>query len=109
MHCVLGTFIALAGGMMAKQKPTTIRGIILAAGWGKNGRISAVDIAGYDERTYRVLNDAMGKQLLDHVRQQVVAHGRVTRRQNRSCICVRHFQIEDFDSQHSRVMEAKER
>lgn len=94
--------------MMAEQKPTTLRGIILAAGWGKNGRISAVDIAGYDERTYRVVNDAMGKKLLDHLRQQVVAHGRVTKRENRVCIYVSHFQIEDFNPQHSRAMEEKE-
>lgn len=87
---------ALTGGMMAKQKPTTIRGIVLAAGWGKNGRISAVDIAGYDEKRYRVVNDAMGKKLLDHVRQQVVAHGRVTMRENRLSISMSHFQIEDL-------------
>jgi hypothetical protein len=94
--------------MMAKQEPTTVRGIVLAAGWGKNGRISVVDIAGYDERTYRVVNDAMGKKLLEHVRRQVLAGGRVTLRNNRLCIHVSHFQTEDFDSQHSSAMEAKE-
>lgn len=93
---------------MAKHNPTTIRGIILAAGWGKNGGISAVDIAGYDEKTYRVVNDAMGKKLIDHIRQQVVAHGRVTMRENRICIYVSHFQIEDFASSHSRAMGANE-
>ena len=93
---------------MAKQKPTTIQGIILAAGWGKNGGISAVNIAGYDEKTYRVVNNAMGKKLLDHVRRQVVAHGRVAMRENRLCIYVSQFHTEDFDAQHLRAMGAKE-
>lgn len=93
---------------MAEQNSTTIRGIILAAGWGKNGVISAVDIAGYDEKKYRVVNDAMGKKLQDHVKQPVVARGRVTKRGNRLSICVSRFQIEDFDSHHSRTMGAKE-
>jgi hypothetical protein len=100
---------AWTGGMMAKQEPTTIRGIVLAAGWEKNGRISTVDIAGYDERTYRVVNDAIGKKLLDHVKRQVVALGRVTMRENRLCLYVSHFQIEDFDSQHFRATGEKER
>lgn len=93
---------------MAKQNPTTIRGIILAAGWGKNGGISAVDIAGNDEKRYRVVNDAMGRQLHAHVRQPVVAQGRVTMRENRLSIYVSRFQIEAYDAQLSGVMEAKE-
>lgn len=98
----------MTGGMMAKQNLTTIRGIILAAGWGEDGGISAVDIAGYDEKRYRVVSDAMGRKLKDHVRQQVVARGRVTTRENRLSIYVSHFQIEDFDSQLSMVKAAKE-
>ena len=95
--------------MMAKQNPTTIRGIILAAGWEKNGGISAVDIAGYDEKRYRVVNDAMGRQLHDHMRKQVVVQGRVTMRENRLSIYVSRFQIEDFDSRHSMAKAEKER
>lgn len=94
---------------MANQNPTTIRGIILASGWEKNGEISAVDIAGYDEKRYRVVNDAMGRQLHDHMRRQVVVHGRVTMRENHLSIYVSRFRIEDFDSHHSSAMGAKER
>lgn len=98
----------MIGGMMAKQNLTTIRGIVLASGWGEDGGISAVDIAGYDEKRYRVVSDAMGRKLKDHVRRQVVARGWVTTREHRLSIYVCHFQIEDSDSQLAMVKAAKE-
>lgn len=67
-----------------------------------------MDIAGYDEKRYRVINDAMGRQLHAHVRQQVVAQGRVIMLENRLSIYVSRFQIEAFDAQLSGVMGAKE-
>lgn len=84
----------LTGGMMVKQNLTTVRGIILASGWGRNGGISAVDIAGYDEKTYRVVNDEMGKQLRSCVQKRVTADGIVVTQNNRLTIQVHAFQID---------------
>ncbi|MGD9223133.1 MAG: hypothetical protein PVH22_07805 [Desulfobacteraceae bacterium] len=84
--------------MMAKQNPTTIRGIILAAAWGENGAISAVDIAGYDEKTYRVINDEMGKQLRACAKKRVAADGIVMTQNNRLTIQVSRYHIDTADS-----------
>lgn len=83
--------------MMGKQNLTTIRGIILAADWKKNGGISEVDIAGYDEKTYRVVNDVMGKQLRSCIKKRVTVDGIITTHNNRLTIHVRHFQIDTSD------------
>ncbi|MGD8844211.1 MAG: hypothetical protein PVI54_01820 [Desulfobacteraceae bacterium] len=93
-----GTIIDEFNYMMAKQNLTTIRGIILAAAWGENGAISAVDIAGYDEKTYRVVNDKMGKQLRACVKKRVAADGIVMTQNNRLTIQVSRYHIDTADS-----------
>lgn len=92
---------AVIGGMMDKQNLTTIQGIILAAGWEKNGAISAVDIAGYDEKTYRVVNDEIGSQLRACIKKRVTANGIVMPKKNKLTIQVRRFQIDTADPKKS--------
>lgn len=100
---VLNFFEAVIGGMMDKQNLTTIQGIILAAGWEKNGAVSAVEIAGYDEKTYRVANDEIGKQLRACIKKRVTANGIVVPQKNRLTIQVRRFQIDTADPKKSAV------
>ncbi len=82
---------------MAKKNPTIIRGIVLAAGWEKNGAISVVDIADYDEKTYRVVNDEIGNQLLSYVKKRVAAEGIVMMHRGRLTFRVRHFRVDTAD------------
>jgi hypothetical protein len=82
---------------MAKRHPTTIRGIVLPAGWEKNGVISAVDIAGYDEKTYRVVNDQIGNQLMTCVKKRIVADGIVMTHRGRLAIKVNHFRVDTVE------------
>lgn len=79
---------------MGKQNRTTIRGIILAAGWERNGGISAIDIAGYDEKIYRVVDDKTGRLLRDHIKKRIIAAGIIMTHDNRPAIQVLDFQID---------------
>lgn len=79
------------------QNPTTVRGIIIAAGWEKNGAISAVDIAGYDEKTYRVVNDEIGKQLHSFIKKRVAADGIIITQNDMLTIQLHRFQIDTAD------------
>lgn len=85
------------GEMMETENLTTIRGIVLAAEWKKNGLISAVDIAGYDEKRYRVVSDEIGNQLRAWVKKRVVADGVVMAHRGKSAIRVHRFQVDTAD------------
>ena len=85
------------GKMMETDNLTTIRGIVLAAEWEKNGLISAVDIAGYDEKTYRVVNDTIGNQLVACVKKRVAAEGTIMKRKGRLTLTVHRFRIDTAD------------
>jgi hypothetical protein len=82
---------------MAMEILTTVRGIIIAAGWESNGEISAVDIAGYDEKTYRVVNDEIGKRLRSFIKMRVAADGIVTTQMDMLTIQLHRFQIDTSD------------
>ena len=87
----------MIGEMMETENLKTIRGIVLAAEWGKNGLISEVDIASYDEKAYRVVNDETGKQLWACVKKRVAAEGIVTKRRGRLTLQVHRFRIDADD------------
>ena len=53
-----------------------VKGIIIAAQWGADGAVTAVDIAGFDEKRYRVVNDRIGRQLHKRVKHSVRVSGR---------------------------------
>ena len=73
----------------------TIKGIVVAAGWGPNGEVSAGDIAGYDEKRYHVAEERMGPRLLNRVKERIVAQGTVVSESQRNVIYVHRFRLDD--------------
>ena len=60
---------------MGIRIPISIQGLIIAAAWTQEGDVAAVDIAGYDEKRYRVFDDRLGKQLIEHIKKRVAVDG----------------------------------
>lgn len=82
---------------MEKRITINIRGILVAAAWKHNGEISAVDIAGYDEKRYRVADDHLGAQLLAMIKKRIVVDGILKSENNNSVIHIHHFHIDTSD------------
>lgn len=82
---------------MSTKKRIVIKGIVVAAAWGADGEIAAVDIAGYDERRYRVANDHKGQQLREWNKKTVVVHGRLGTEGRKNLLYVDRFNAEDAD------------
>ena len=79
---------------MGKQTAVTIRGILIAAAWKQNGEILAVDIAGYDEKRYRIADDHLGAQLRALIKKRIVVDGVIETEMNHSVIHIHHFRID---------------
>jgi hypothetical protein len=60
---------------MQKLTPIHLEGIVIAAAWEKNGAVSAVDIAAYDEKRYRVADNLVGQQLKQLVKERLIIDG----------------------------------
>ena len=75
-----------------------LKGIVIAAEWGPDGDVSAVDLAGYDEKRYRIANDPRGHQLHRLVKQSVVIHGRLSSENKQNIIHVEHYSLDSEDS-----------
>lgn len=71
-----------------------LKGIVIAAEWGPDGDVSAVDIAGYDEKRYRVANDPKGLQLRQLIKQTVRVNGRLVVEDRRNIIHVVRFRLD---------------
>ena len=82
---------------MSKAIEVTIQGLVIAARWGQNGTVSAVDIAGYDEQRYRVADDLMGERVRLFTHKRVIADGVITTENHRKTIKVRRFQVVNRD------------
>jgi hypothetical protein len=80
-----------------RKQVRTIKGIIVAAEWRAGGRITAVDVAGYDEMSYRVADDSVGRQLLGMLKKRIVAEGVVQTLDNKNTIKVNQFRIDTTD------------
>lgn len=78
---------------MKTQSPISISGIVIAAAWTPNGDVTEVDIAGYDEKRYRVVDDHLGEQLRDHIKKRVIVDGVVKTKKGNLVITVKHFRI----------------
>lgn len=76
---------------MGKQRPIRLTGIVIAAAWKKNGDIAAVDIAGYDEKRYRVADDPTGRRLRQLVRERLVIDGLIEQTAGQAIIHVKRF------------------
>lgn len=79
---------------MGKRTAITIRGIVIAAAWNRVGEITAVDIAGYDEKRYRIADDHMGIQLRVLNKKRIVADGFFDTDNNKPVLYVHHFKID---------------
>jgi hypothetical protein len=77
---------------MKKLTPIHLKGIVIAATWENNGAVSAVDIAGYDEKRYRVADNLVGQQLKQLVKERLVIDGIVEMTANRTILHVKSFQ-----------------
>jgi len=78
---------------MRKQGPISIRGIVIAAAWTSRGDITEIDIAGYDEKRYRVVDDPIGGQLRDHIKKSIVVEGVVETKKGVLTITVKQFRL----------------
>jgi len=66
--------------MATKKRKPTIKGILLPSSWDESGNIKGVSLHTDDEKEYRVELNAMGKELLEHVHNNVEAIGKVRER-----------------------------
>ncbi|BBO84916.1 hypothetical protein DSCO28_54820 [Desulfosarcina ovata subsp. sediminis] len=80
---------------MQKLIPVQMKGIVIAAAWGENGDITAVDIAGYDEKRYRVADDLVGRQLKQWIKERLIVDGMIEKTGNRTILHVKAFQRDD--------------
>jgi hypothetical protein len=78
---------------MGTRDPISIQGIVIAAAWTPNGDVTEVDIAGYDEKRYRVVGDHIGGQLRDHIKKRVVVDGVVKTIKGSLVITVKRFRV----------------
>jgi len=76
---------------MATTKTTTLHGIVIPAAWNKDGDVTSVAIATYDEGNYLVEDNKKGRQLLPLLRKRVMVNGRLIRRDTRTVIAVDTF------------------
>lgn len=73
---------------------TAIRGIVIPAEWDDEGNALATCIASPGEQEYLVEQDAMGKELLALIRQEIEVTGIVQqRKRGRNTIAVRTYRL----------------
>jgi hypothetical protein len=73
---------------------TAIRGIVIPAEWDDEGNTLATCIASPGEQEYLVEQDAMGKELLRLIRQEIEVTGIVQqRKRGRNTIAVRTYRL----------------
>ena len=78
--------------MATKKRKPTIKGILLPSSWDESGNIKGVSLHTDDEKEYRVELNAVGKELLEHVRHKVEVIGKVRERLDGSInISVKNF------------------
>ena len=75
-----------------------LKGIVIAADWGPNGEVLTVDIAGYDEKRYRVSDDPKGRLLKEYIQAKVVVEGKVGNEKQQEVIFVQNFWLDDAES-----------
>ena len=80
-----------------KQTTTSIKGVVVPAEWETDGRVAAVDIAGYDEKKYRVAAGQIGSQLFRFIKQRIVAEGIVQSGKRWDTIHVDQYRLDMFD------------
>ena len=79
---------------MKKQTPIHLKGIVIPAAWDKKGDISALEIAGYDEKRYRVANDLNGRRLRQFIHERIIVEGVIEITTDRTTIYVKGFHFD---------------
>jgi hypothetical protein len=77
---------------MQQRTPVRLRGIAIAAAWENGGAVTAVDIAGYDEQRYRVVDDGTGKRLRRFIKERLIVEGEVESTGQMTLLHVKHFE-----------------
>ena len=80
---------------MKNRIPIRLKGIVIAADWGSNGKVQAVDIAGCDEKRYRVADNPLGRQMLEYPRARVSLTGTIDRTTDPATLFVDWFRLDD--------------
>lgn len=83
---------------MGSRTIISIKGIVIAAEWGVDGGVTAVDVVGYDENRYRIANDSKGSLLRPLLQQTVMIHGWLAVEDQRNIIYVEQFKTDNDDS-----------
>ena len=76
----------------------SLRGIVIAAEWGPDGEVTAVDIAGYDENRYRVAKASIERQLCQLSNEAVIVYGRLVIVNQQNVIFVDHYCLDAIDT-----------
>lgn len=53
----------------------TLRGIITASGWDREGNVDAIQISAYDEEEYILENEGSIRTLMGHIREEIEVSG----------------------------------
>ena len=53
----------------------TLKGLVVPTRWDKEGNVTGISIAGYNERVHPVLMDRAGRSLMSLLREKVVIKG----------------------------------
>jgi len=79
---------------LKKTQSTTLTGIVIPADWNDDHEVVAVALATPDEREYRIGGNRKGRELLEHLQQQVEATGPLSEdEEGRRVITVRRYVI----------------
>ena len=74
------------------QEPTDVRGIIMPSRWDRNGTPTDLMIAAFDENEYHIEKDAIGAGLIDCLRKEVLAKGRLQEKSGKKWIKIIEYQ-----------------
>ena len=72
-------------------KTLTVNGIIIPVKWDKNGNITGLALAGFDETNYPIVMNRTGKSLLALMNEKVVITGDIIKEHNIEMIKVSSF------------------
>lgn len=78
---------------IAQANTERISGLVIPVEWDAGGKVVAVAIAAFDENTYLVRPGGKGKELLAHLRCQVIAWGEVESLPQNKAIRVQGYQM----------------
>ena len=71
----------------------TIRGIVIPARWGRDGRPTGTLIAAFDETEYHVEKKGIGSELLERLQASVLVRGFLREVQGRKWIEVKQYEL----------------